>query len=123
MAAERDWESKSLAQGFDDSDDEFRWFGECSDEEAECEGAEETPGAQFVSFMLKLLFKSDLSAMMFCTIMYLACAAGIQECKPYGLKPGCPSGHYSRKVKRQLGWLNSKAFLYVPCPIQGKHDI
>ena len=122
MAAVRDWENRPL-QDDAGSDDEFSWFGECSDEDDVGVSAETSPGTKFVSFLLKLMFQSAISATIFCRIMWLAFQAGIKECEPYGLKPGSSSGHYMRKVKRQLGWAKSNEFLYLRVPGQGKHDI
>ena len=122
MAA-RDWENRPL-DGQGEANDEYCFFGECSDpENAEDIDTEGGPGREFVSYMLKLMYQNSISATLFCIIMYLAFKAGISECEPYGLKPGSPSGHYMRKVKRMAGWAKSEEFLYVDVVGQGKHDI
>ena len=119
------WENRTL-----DEADEDRWhygdyWGECSDSDTENQNAELSAGMEFVSYLLKLLFQSVLSAHVFCIIMFLAGKAGIREAVEWGLPPGKSTGNYAKKVRTKLGWSGSgkKKFLFMQVPSQGKHAI
>ena len=114
------WENRPLHAQHAEEDGDAIFWGVCSDDE---DGVESSPGDDFVSYMLQLMYETVVSAKVFCVIMYLAGKAGISEAAPFGLAPGSPKGHYSRKVKRKLGWLTTQDFMYVNVVGQGKHDI
>ena len=98
-------------------------WGSCSDSDLDAE-AELRAGHEFVSVMIQHLMYSTLSAQQFCVLMWWASKAGITEAAPYALKPGSPSGHYSRKVQSALGWSKASEQLYeVDGPSHGKHDL
>jgi hypothetical protein len=112
------WENRPL----NDEDDEVGW-GEYSGDDDDLD-TEMTAGMEFVKAVLNLLFAGILSARIFCSLMWLAGRAGISEASGYGLKPGSPSGHYSRKVRDKLGWSKkNKNKMLLQVPSQGKHDI
>ena len=82
-----------------------------------------TPGGEFVKYMIGMLMYSTLSAKQFCTAMWWASRAGVEEAKPYAFRPDAPSGHYSRKVKAALGWSDTSPFYPLDIPGHGKHDL
>ena len=82
---------------------------------------EPTAGEMLVRFLLEIF--SKLSGRDFCVIMYWAWRAGVRECEEYALKPGSPSGHYMRKVKKILGWNEVEKFYALDAPGYTKHDI
>jgi hypothetical protein len=111
------WENRTL----DASDDELgNLVGGQSEDDIDTES---TAGMEFVKTMLHLMYTSTLSAKTFCVLMYLAGRAGIAEAKAYGLPPNSPSGHFMRKVKRQLGWMKKGKYMNMQVPCQGKHDL
>lgn len=111
------WENRNI----DEFEDNTMW-GCYSGDEDDLD-TELTPGMEFVRSMLELYFSSTLSAIVFCKLMWLAANAGIREAGQYALKPGAPTGHYSRKLRRQLGWRTKHNFMRLTIPGQGKHDL
>lgn len=72
----------------------------------------ETPGDQFVDYLVGLFLARDLSAKSFCTIMHLACEAGVSEAKRYAYKPDAPSGHFNRHLLKTMPALSQIGSLY-----------
>jgi hypothetical protein len=82
-----------------------------------------TPGGEFVKYMIGLLMYNTLSAKQFCTAMWWASRSGVEEATPYAFRPDAPSGHYSRKCKAALGWVDTSPFYPLDIPGHGKHDL
>ena len=114
------WENRQLEEESGSEDELWRHIMDEGEEDID---TTVTPGMEFVRAMLHLIYTSTLSAKTFCVLMWLAARAGIAEAAPYGLPPNAPSGHYMRKIRRKLGWLKTKKFLYMHIPGQGKHDL
>jgi hypothetical protein len=102
-----------------ESDHDNDW-GECSDDG---EVAAETAGGQLVSLLLEHMLYSRLSTAQTCVLMHWANEAGISEAKPYSLRPGRSSGHYSRKMNNALGFNRNSDLYEMEVPGHGKHDL
>ena len=103
-----------------------RWFEETPLEEEEGHGDpgddpnnsetdeddQPTAGQQLVEYLLDLYLIRSLSAQDFCISMWHAYAAGVQEAKPYRLKPGRSSGHYQRLLNTKLDVFQKADLLY-----------
>ena len=109
-SADRRWEDE-VRGASDSGPEDDPWGGsECSTDE---EGAvEETPGDDFVRYMVGLVSSRTLNAREFCTAMHYAGEAGIAAAVPYGLNPQAASGHFSRKVDSALGMAEERGDLY-----------
>ena len=78
---------------------------------------------EFVRFMSGLVMKSQIPSTTFCAAMYHAGRAGIHPANTFGLQPDSSSGHYSRKVKKKLGWGKSADFYDLDVVGHAKHDL
>jgi len=74
--------------------------------------AEPSPSEDFVQYLVGLLMGRFINARHFCTIMWLACKAGIQAAEPFALKPTSPSGHFQRHCNKKLGIYQQRGKLY-----------
>ena len=96
----------------DGSDDEEPWGGgSCSDEYCDDE-AQMTAGAEFMRIMISLVLSRALNNRQFCEVCFFAGRAGVTEAVPYGMRPGCSSGNYSRRLDPLLGFKRANASLY-----------
>jgi len=122
-----DWEA---ARNIDNEDDVFF---DSSDglSDSDTEDIPPTPDEQFMDKLLSLYLVNKLSSRDACELAFWASEGGIGEASRYGLAPGDPSdGHYSRKLKRAMGFTDRHDLLPVEVPghvkrLQGrtKHDI
>ena len=62
----------------------------------------ESAGQTFVSYLTVLLRSRTINAKQFCTIMYHAGHAGIDEAKPLGYNPDAKTGNFSRRRKTNM---------------------
>jgi len=109
------------ALGIDAADNEVNW-GECSDDEHVAEEAT-SPGAELVSLLLQHLLYSRLTAAQVCILMWWAEKRGIDEDKPYALRPGASTGRYGRKMKSALGHTGSTDVYELDIPGHARHDL
>ena len=58
--------------------------------------------SEFIEYVKGLLLARDINSRTFCEIMWHAGRCGLHEASKLGLAPGRPSGHYQRRVSRQL---------------------
>ena len=71
-----------------------------------------------------MYFSRALNAKQFCTTMYHAGQAGIQEAVPYGCNPSAQSGHFQRHLDVVFrGRLDRSRLYELETPAQGKHDL
>ena len=85
-----------------DEDDGSRCASSDEEHGADPNESDDDAAGNFIQEMTTLYLKRVLDAGQFCVIMYHAGRAGIGSAVKYGYKPGAPSGHCQRHLKRAI---------------------
>ena len=86
-------------EGDSDNDDD----PDDPDDSDDVDDDDDDPSGPFFKLMLELLLLRTLNARIFCLLMYHLGNMGVESMRQYGRKPGLPSGHYQRYLRRKLG--------------------
>ena len=97
------WEEDSDDEPADGPDDDPPPLYE-SDSEGE-EVREPTPQENFVSYLQEIYLDNEIKAIQMCSIMWYGLQCGIEECRPYALRPTSQSGKFQPKLKQSDAFL------------------
>lgn len=118
------WDDPPPASGSSGDDDDDGWGHADPDNEEDTRPASEKAADEFLEVLLGLYNRSDISAESVCTMCHWAHLAGMPLVGRFAVSPGSTSGHYSRRLKAELGFDALRGQMYsFDIPAMGKHQL